>query len=98
MSEIATKKWYQSKLVAIGGVLVLVFGSNALFNWLTGAVNVSPAQIEAIEQVQPAVLDIIDRFKSKESIFNLIGVSAGVLITIIRVFFTSSLIPQSLRK
>lgn len=98
MSEITTKKWYQSKLVAIGGVLVLVFGSNALLHWLTGPVNVSVEQIEAIEQVHPAVLDIIDRLKAGESILNVIGVSAGVLIAIVRTFFTGSLIPQSLRK
>lgn len=95
---VETKKWYQSKLVALGGVLILVFGSNALFGWLTGPVEVTAEQIQAVEQVQPVVTDAFQRLLRGESILNLIGQLAGAVIIVVRVFFTSSLIPQSLPK
>lgn len=58
---IPTKKWYQSKLVLLGILLVLVYGSNVLLGWLSG--NVSAEQIQAIENTRPEVLDIIQRLK-----------------------------------
>lgn len=91
-----TKKWYQSKLVLFGLVLVLVYGSNWLLGWLSG--NASLEQIQAIEDTRPDVLEIVERLKNGENVLNVIGSAAGVLIVIVRVWFTDKLIPQSLKK
>lgn len=93
---IPTKKWYQSKIVLFGLVLVVVYGSNWLFGWLSG--NVTPEQIKAIQDTQPDMLNIVDRLKNGESVLNVIGSIAGIIIVIVRVWFTSNLIPQSLKK
>ena len=90
-----TKKWYQSKLVLFGLVLVFVYGSNLLLSWL--GVNVTPEQIRAIEDTRPEIMDIVNRLKNGENVLSVIGSLAGVIIVIVRVWFTSALLPQSLR-
>lgn len=90
-----TKKWYQSKLVLFGLVLVFVYGSNLLLSWLGG--NVTPEQIRAIEDTRPEIMDIVNRLKNGENVLSVIGSLAGVIIVIVRVWFTSALLPQSLR-
>lgn len=91
-----TKKWYQSKLVVLGLAITLVYGSNALLGWLSGSASVE--QIQAIEETRPEVLDIVNRLKNGENILNVIGSVAGVIIVIVRVWFTDKLLPQSLKK
>lgn len=93
---VETKKWYQSKIVLFGIVLTLVYGSNFITGWLSG--NVSADQLDAIVDTKPQVLDIVNRLKNGESVLSLLGTIAGVLISVLRVWFTSNLIPQSLKK
>lgn len=93
---VETKKWYQSKIVLFGIALALVYGSNFLTGWLGG--NVSADQLDAIVDTKPQVLDIVNRLKNGESVLSLLGAIAGVLISVLRVWFTSNLIPQSLKK
>lgn len=92
-----TKKWYQSKIVLFGGALVLVFGSNLLLGFLTGQ-GVSAEQVQAIEQAQPAVAEAVKKLQSGANILDVIGLVAGAVITVARVWFTTRLIPQSIGK
>lgn len=91
-----TKKWYESKLVLFGLALVLVYGTNFLYGWLGS--NVTPEELEVIQDTKPDVLDIINRLRNGESVLNVIGTAAGVIIVIVRTWFTSKLLPQSLKK
>lgn len=91
-----TKKWYQSKIVLFALTLVLVAGGNLLTGFIS--VNITPEQLDAIRNAYPAAAEIIERLKNGESVLSLIGVIIGVIISVVRVWFTTSIIPQSLPK
>jgi len=92
----ATKPWYKSKVALFALALVGVAGSNLLFGFLS--VNVTPEQLDSIKQAYPQAVEIITRLKAGESIFSVLGAIVGVIIFVSRVWFTTSLIPQSLKK
>lgn len=91
-----TKKWYQSKIALLGLTLVLVFGSNLLLGFLGGQ-GVSLEQIQAVEQTQPIIAQAIKDYQSGGNILSLVGAIGGALIIVARVWFTTKLIPQSLK-
>ena len=88
-----TKKWYQSKIVLFALALVLVAGGNLLTGFLS--VNITPEQLDAIRAAYPQAAEIIERLKNGESVLSMIGVIIGVIISVVRVWFTTALIPQS---
>jgi len=92
-----TKSWYQSKIVLLAFVMILVFGSNIAFGWLTGQ-GVTLDQIQAVEAVYPSLADAVKQLQDGTSVFNVLGVFMGALIAIARVWFTTSIIPQSTKK
>lgn len=92
------KPWWQSKIVALGAVMVLIFGGNYLTGFVTTQMGVTPEQIQAVEAVEPQVVDVIDRISAGENILSLVGAIMGILITVARVWFTPSVIAQSLPK
>lgn len=94
--EPTTKKWYYSKVALLALTLVLVAGSNLGFKWISGAV--SPEQLAVIQSAYPQAAEIIERLINGESIFSMLGTIIGVIIFVSRVWFTTSLIPQSLKK
>lgn len=96
MSNSETKPWYKSKIVLFALTLVAVAGSNLLFGFLS--VNVAPEQIEVIRAAYPQAAEIITRLQAGESIFSLIGVIIGLAISISRVWFTTNMLPQSLKR
>lgn len=88
MADAAKKPFYQSKIFLLGATLVLVFGGNFLFGFLSA--NITPDQLESVQDAEPAVLDIIQRLKDGESILSVIGMIIGVLISIFRAWFTTN--------
>ena len=90
-----TKKWYQSKIVLFALSLVIVAGGNLAFGWISG--EITPEQLQAIQTAYPAAVEVVERLKQGESILSLLGVIVGIVITVSRVWFTTSIIPQSLR-
>lgn len=84
----AKKTWYKSKIILLALTIVAVFGGNYLFHFL-GA-NISQEQLDAIAQSQPAVADLIERYRSGESIYSLIGAAVGVLFVVFRAWFTTT--------
>lgn len=95
MAQTITKPWYKSKVALFALALVAVTGSNLLFGFLS--VNVTPEQLDAIKQAYPQAFEIITRLKAGESIFSVLGSIVGLAIFVSRVWFTTSLIPQSLK-
>lgn len=95
-NEVKTKPWYQSKIFLFAAALVLVAGSNLGFNWISG--EITPEQLDSIQDAYPAGVEIVERLKNGESILSLLGTIVGVVIAVSRVWFTNSLIPQSLKK
>lgn len=91
-----TKKWWQSKIVALGATLIAVFGGNLVLGF-AGAQGITPEQVEAIGGATPQVVELIERVKGGESILNLIGLIGGIAVTIARVWFTEKLLPQSVK-
>ena len=87
MADESKKPFYQSKIFLLGITLILVFGGNYLFGFVSS--NVSPEQIESIQDAQPVVADIIERLKDGESILSVVGLIIGVLISIFRAWFTT---------
>ena len=68
--------------------MILVFGGNYLFGFVSA--NVTPEQLESIDDAQPIVTDIVQRLKDGESILSVVGMIIGVLISIFRAWFTTS--------
>lgn len=93
--EAEVKPWYKSKIVAVSGIAVLVFGSNFLFGWLTGAVGVSPETIDAVQQTAPQVNEVIERLKNGESIISLAGAIINLAVMYWRIFATTGIVAQS---
>ncbi len=91
-----TKPWYKSKIALFALTLVAVTGSNLLFGFLS--VNVTPDQLNSIRDAYPQAVEIITRLKGGETIFAVLGSIVGLVIFISRVWFTTTLIPQSLKK
>lgn len=81
------KPWYQSKLVLLGAVLVLVFGGNLATNFLVGN-GVTPDQVEAVRLAYPDVADGIEQIKDGENLLNAIGAIGGALVMVLRKWFT----------
>lgn len=96
MANTATKPWYKSKIVLFALTLVAVAGSNLLFGFLS--TEVTPDKIDAIKAAYPQAAEIITRLKAGESILSLFGLIVGLVITVSRVWFTTTLLPQSLKK
>lgn len=95
LPEVPVKKWWQSKIVLFALALVAVAGGNLLTGFLSG--NVTPEQLDSIRSAYPQAAEIIQRLKNGESIFSVIGAIIGLLITIFRVWFTPSLVAQSVK-
>jgi len=88
MADEAKKPFYQSKIFLLGITMILVFGGNYLFGFVSA--NVTPEQLESIDDAQPIVTDIVQRLKDGESILSVVGMIIGVLISIFRAWFTTS--------
>lgn len=88
---IEKKPWYQSKMILFALTSVLVFGSNYLNGWLTMQ-GVTPEQAEAIAAAQGPVRDAIESVKSGGSVLSAAGSLFGVVVIILRTWFTSKLI------
>lgn len=84
-----TKPWYKSKIVLFSLTGLLVFGSNLLSGWLTGA-GVTPEQIDALQSVQPEVTQAVERIQQGEQILGVIGSLLSVGFGIFRVWFTTT--------
>lgn len=91
-----TKKWWQSKIVALGATLIAVFGGNLVLGF-AGAQGITPEQVQAIDGATPQVVELIERVKGGENILNLVGLIGGIAVTIARVWFTEKLLPQSVK-
>lgn len=86
---IPSKPWWKSKLVLLGLSIVALFGSGALTNFLD-LQGVTPEMLEALRQSQPQIFDAIQNLKNGQSWVTVIGSLFGALVTIIRVWFTTT--------
>ena len=89
-----TKKWWQSKIVALGASLIAVFGGNLVLGF-AGAQGITPEQVQAMDGATPQVFELIDRVRNGENILNLIGLIGGIAVTSARIWFTEKPLPQS---
>lgn len=87
MADEVKKPFWKSKIILLALTLVAVFGGNLLFNFVSG--QVTPDQLNSIQNSEPVVIEIIDRLKNGESIFSVVGSIIGVLILIFRAWFTN---------
>ena len=94
--EVPVKKWYQSKTVMLGLGLVAIFGGDLAFGFI--GQNVTPEQLDSFNTIYPAGAKIVSDLKSGKSILDVAGAIFGLLVVTVRVWFTNSLIPQSLKK
>ena len=84
-----SKPWYQSKIILLAGTAVLVYGSNAMTGFLTGA-GVTPEQIEVIRSTQPQIADAVEQFKTGQNVLStIVGGVIPLLIVIARKWFNT---------
>lgn len=93
-----TKPWYKSKIVGIAGAALLVFGGTLLNIFLTTKAGVTPDQIQDTTETVPQVLDIVSRLKSGEGILAVAGSIFSLIILYFRIWGTTTIIPQSIKK
>lgn len=93
-----TKPWYKSKIVAIAGTALLVFGGTLLSIFLTTKVGVTPDQLQDTQETVPDVTDVWTRLKSGEGILSVAGSIFSLIVIYFRIWGTTTLIPQSLKK
>lgn len=70
-------------LLALGSLLV--FGGNWLTSFLS--VNITPEQMQSIQDAYPQVLDVIHRLQSGESLLTVLGIIFSIAFGIIRTWF-----------
>jgi hypothetical protein len=87
------KKWYQSKIAGFGILLALVALSNLGWGW--AGVNIPADQIDAMRELYPQGVDIVERLKGGESIFSVVGAIFGIIIAVWRIWFTKAEIEKS---
>ena len=83
------KAWYKSKIILLGGTLLLVFGANLLGASLFRS-GVTPEQVDAISTAYPEAANIFERIKAGESITDMFGAIVSVLIIVARAWFTKT--------
>lgn len=92
-----TKKWYQSKIVLIAIAMAGTFGYNILSAFL-GNQGVTPDQLSAIQQAYPELSGKIgDLTSGGLTVTNIVGFLGSVGTLVARIFFTSKLLPQSIK-
>jgi Zn-dependent protease len=89
-TPVVKKPWYTSKTVLFAAVVVLIFGGNIAFGWISGQ-GVTPEQINAVSDAQPAVKEIIERVQNGESILNMLGIIVGIVIGLLRAWTNTGL-------
>jgi len=94
MSTTSTKKWWQSKIVLLGLSAVFLFGGAFLYRFL-GNQGVTATQLQVLQEKYPDIKLGIEQIQSGENLWQGLGVLFGAIVTIVRVFFTTKLIPQS---
>ena len=84
-----TKPWWKSKIILLALASALLFGGNALTGFLTGN-GVTPEQLDAIKQTQPAIADSVDQLQHGGNVIQVIlGAIVPALIFIARKWFTN---------
>ena len=91
----ATKPWFKSKIVLFAAALALVAGGNLLTGFLTGQ-GVTPEQLATLETFYPQIAGVVKQLQEGANVFSVVGTLMGVLIGIVRVWFSPSVMPQSL--
>jgi hypothetical protein len=90
------KRWYQSKIVLLAvGFAALLLG-DLVFGFITP--NVTPEQLDSFQTIYPAGAEIVQQLKSGKSVLEVAGSIFALIIAAVRIWFTGSLIPQSLNK
>jgi len=83
------KPWYSSKIILLSGAAILVYGSNALTGFLTGA-GITQDQIEIIRATQPQIAEAVDEYKAGSNILQTtLGVLLPAVIAVVRKWWTN---------
>lgn len=90
------KRWYQSKIVLLAAGLAALLLGDLAFGFI--GPNVTPEQLDSFQTIYPAGAEIVQQLKSGKSVLEVAGSIFAILIAVVRVWFTNSLLPQSLNK
>ena len=89
--QTTVKPWYKSKIVLF--CLTALFVFTGLFVSQNG---ITTAQVDVIATSYPDVADAIAEYKANNNLFALLGALTSVVVSVLRVWFTKTIIPQSL--
>ena len=85
------KPFWKSKIILLGGAMLLIFGGNLLAGGLFRS-GVTPEQIQALEDAYPQGAQVVEGLKNGESILNYTGAIFSALIIVARAWFTNTAI------
>lgn len=85
------KPWYKSKIFLLAVTAVFTIGTNLATGWVTGQ-GVTPDQIDAVANTQPAVAEAIHDYQAGQGLLNSISILAFAAIAVFRRWFTSALL------
>lgn len=85
------KEWYKSKIVLAALAMVFIF-----LGMFLSRSGVTDTQLQVLQQVYPDIADAVKAYKVDNNLFAFIGALTGGLVAVFRVWFTTSVLPQSL--
>lgn len=85
------KSFLRSKIVLLAVTGAFVFGGI----WLRDA-GVTTEQVVAVQNAAPQIQDAVEQYQTDRNLFALVGALGYIAIAIVRVWFTTSLTPQSI--
>lgn len=89
--EQTKKPWYSSKIILIALTGLVTIGTNLVTGFITGQ-GVTPEQMEAVAQLQPAVADAIEKHQAGGGIIEAISGVFFAAIIFFRKWFTNALL------
>lgn len=85
------KEWYKSKIVL--AALAMIFVGLGFFLSKSG---VTDTQLQVLQQVYPDISNAVAQYKTDNNLMALFTSLFGGLVFVFRVWFTKSILPQSL--
>jgi len=85
------KEWYKSKIVLFAlAIIAIAIGTHLNAN------QVTPEQMRVLQTALPDIAEAVKKYQAENNLFSLIGSVTAAIIAVFRVWFTTSIIPQSL--
>jgi len=89
--QVNSKPFFRSKIVLIALAALAAFLSIFL-----SSSGITDTQMEILRTVYPDIAKLLQEYKTNANLFGLIGGLSYVVIAVMRIWFTTTIVPQSI--